>query len=362
MPTSVRLAAACLLAAAAPAALAQPAAAPVPLPALAPTPVQSTAAERAAFRPVRAADAIRVDRNPPATFIITTRNFPPQYTDLLPTIEANLQAAAREWALIMNSTGTITIDLSFAPFASSRSTFAGLVQNHGDFDEYMQGWPFKQQTGTDPDVNAPDIEITLDSSWLDNFLWLDPSPHLRQEPFPFDRVDAVSLFMNMLGSCAFMNGWMNPATGELPPAFRSSFDMDVRWSPERPVFVGPAARAAYANTDIPLTIGRIYGLGNDFGGPGFELRPELLFGPTIFTGVRYEISPLTVALAADSAVLTRPICRADINRSGAVTPQDLFDFLSAWFALAPRGDFNTNLDITPQDLFDFLAAFFTGCP
>ena len=54
-------------------------------------------------------------------------------------------------------------------------------------------------------------------------------------------------------------------------------------------------------------------------------------------------------------------CPADFNCSAHLEPQDIFDFLSAWFALDPRTDFNAANGITPQDIFDFLSAWFTGC-
>jgi hypothetical protein len=44
-----------------------------------------------------------------------------------------------------------------------------------------------------------------------------------------------------------------------------------------------------------------------------------------------------------------------------VTLQDLFDFLSQWFAGAAVADFNHAGGITLQDLFDFLSAWFAGC-
>jgi hypothetical protein len=55
-------------------------------------------------------------------------------------------------------------------------------------------------------------------------------------------------------------------------------------------------------------------------------------------------------------------CPADFNGSGALTVQDLFDFLNAYFASDPRADFNNSGSITVQDIFDFLMAYFTGCP
>ncbi len=53
-------------------------------------------------------------------------------------------------------------------------------------------------------------------------------------------------------------------------------------------------------------------------------------------------------------------CPADFNLSGAVSVQDIFDFLAAYFANDPRANFNFFGGITVQDIFDFLAAYFGG--
>ena len=58
----------------------------------------------------------------------------------------------------------------------------------------------------------------------------------------------------------------------------------------------------------------------------------------------------------------RPVCAADFNSAGGVTVQDIFDFLSAWFAGSAQADFNHADGVTVQDIFDFLTAWFTGCP
>ena len=55
-------------------------------------------------------------------------------------------------------------------------------------------------------------------------------------------------------------------------------------------------------------------------------------------------------------------CVADFNGSGAVTVQDIFDFLSAYFGNEASADFNRSGAISVQDIFDFLAAYFIGCP
>lgn len=57
-------------------------------------------------------------------------------------------------------------------------------------------------------------------------------------------------------------------------------------------------------------------------------------------------------------------CPCDFNSSGRVTVEDIFAFLSAWFARSPAADFNGMGGITVQDIFDFLSCFFSrpnGC-
>lgn len=70
------------------------------------------------------------------------------------------------------------------------------------------------------------------------------------------------------------------------------------------------------------------------------------------------------AVISDSAALTiggPACCAADFNADGTLSVQDLFDFLSAYFASDPAADFNDVGGITVQDIFDFLNAWFAGC-
>ena len=54
-------------------------------------------------------------------------------------------------------------------------------------------------------------------------------------------------------------------------------------------------------------------------------------------------------------------CRADFNSSGAVDVNDIFSFLSAWFANDPRANFNGVNGIEVGDIFAFLSAWFARC-
>jgi hypothetical protein len=56
-----------------------------------------------------------------------------------------------------------------------------------------------------------------------------------------------------------------------------------------------------------------------------------------------------------------PPCRADFNHTGALTVQDIFDFLAAYFAGTTTADINNANGLSVQDIFDFLAMYFAGC-
>jgi hypothetical protein len=56
-----------------------------------------------------------------------------------------------------------------------------------------------------------------------------------------------------------------------------------------------------------------------------------------------------------------PACIADFNDDQAQNVQDIFDFLSAWFANHPKADLNNNNTADVQDIFSFLNVWFQGC-
>ncbi len=71
------------------------------------------------------------------------------------------------------------------------------------------------------------------------------------------------------------------------------------------------------------------------------------------------INSSTVSVTADSDLVasgTRAACPCDWNHSGAISVQDIFDFLASYFGGA--GDFNGQGGSTVQDIFDFLACYF----
>lgn len=89
------------------------------------------------------------------------------------------------------------------------------------------------------------------------------------------------------------------------------------------------------------------------GGPS-SVRVAGLGGLTYF--IRVGGAP-----GASGVGQVRVFCAADINRSGSVTLQDLFDFLALYFSSAAAADFNGDGISSVQDIFDMLVAYFSGC-
>ncbi|MGD9690731.1 MAG: hypothetical protein AB7K52_14725 [Phycisphaerales bacterium] len=83
----------------------------------------------------------------------------------------------------------------------------------------------------------------------------------------------------------------------------------------------------------------------------------------ISTALR-SISPLfgerSTELSAVAEVrLAPPHDPRDFNADGAVNPDDLGDFINAYFLADSRADFNADGDLNPDDLGDFINAYFS---
>jgi len=79
------------------------------------------------------------------------------------------------------------------------------------------------------------------------------------------------------------------------------------------------------------------------------------------TAFTYSVVVTNSCDTAASNPATLALCRVDFNCSGTVSVQDIFDYLTAYFAESTAADFNGQAGLTVQDLFDFLAAYFAGC-
>ncbi len=70
---------------------------------------------------------------------------------------------------------------------------------------------------------------------------------------------------------------------------------------------------------------------------------------------------VSVQTVSESSLDFVVACFADFNSDSSVSPQDIFDFLEAFFAGSPAADYNGTDGVTVQDVFDFLEDWFIGC-
>ena len=61
-------------------------------------------------------------------------------------------------------------------------------------------------------------------------------------------------------------------------------------------------------------------------------------------------------------VSTTPCCKADFNKIGGITVQDIYDFLTAWLAQSPTADYLGNGAGAPNEasINAFISAWFAG--
>ena len=75
-------------------------------------------------------------------------------------------------------------------------------------------------------------------------------------------------------------------------------------------------------------------------------------------------SPRNSQSPTNVCTVTPPACPADLNHDGTLDPDDLADYIGAYFSVPPGAgsDFNADGTTDPDDLADYIGAFFSGCP
>jgi hypothetical protein len=238
--------------------------------------------------------------------------------DLYQSVAQHVQAAGGLWNKYLRPSSPIVLEVRVGfttaiPRATGRSVTSVFARAQGGLDLLEQGAGHEIRTGIDPNLAAPDIELTFNPTYLRNELWLDPDPVRRAATVPTDRTDAMSLMLHELGHAFAFNGWRNGVTGELPGNYLSTFDQHVSKSGDTLAFNGPLAKSLYGGRSVPVTLGNYGHIGNRIAQPGetqlpgSDLIPDLMNGVEFVRGTRYTISLLDVAILADSEVPTVPV-------------------------------------------------------
>jgi len=172
--------------------------------------------------------------------------------------------------------------------------------------------------------------------------------------------------------CSARSTASSPAQAEWSGAFQLGVYLDVLGA--GPVYATPASSSVCPGGQAVLSVPKAGG--GEFSyqwrkngvnladGPrvsGSDTRSLAISGAVATDAGAYECVITSACGPVTTTPATLTLCAADYNCSGAVTVQDIFDYLASWFAHDARADLNGVSGVTVQDIFDFLGAWFAGC-
>ncbi|TXM64589.1 DUF4214 domain-containing protein [Methylobacterium sp. WL12] len=226
-------------------------------------------------------------------------------------LNLDAQAATATWSSVLAGTANINIEIDILPTAINGSGRGGGTAGYyvytgdsGAIHNFQTPTAYKLSTGLTPSsVTGPDIKIDLQLSYVQNTLWLDPTPYDNGADIPTNRTDAVSVLVHEMGHAIAFNGFRDWSTGALTSNGQSTFDQHVQVTAGGPVFHGLNVDAVYGK-DPALTTGNLYHFGNASPGTGSDLISDLMNGVVYYNGHRYSPGSVDLATIADIGVGT----------------------------------------------------------
>lgn len=224
------------------------------------------------------------------------------------SLSSTITSALDLWTRHLAGGAAIEIEVELSDSvtrAMAHSVTSGFVRDDGPRQVYEQGLAYEIRTGLDPNGDAADLRILLNSDYLHNELWFDPEPAVRSAPVHPDKTDAVSVFAHEFGHALAFNGWWDDSAGGQQLDFCSTWDLNTAYDGSFLFFIGANAMALYGGP-VPVTAGNNWHVGNATGA-GSDLRFDLMNGLAFDRGMRYDVSALDLAMLADMGVALAPV-------------------------------------------------------
>lgn len=215
-------------------------------------------------------------------------------------ISSHVDAALNLWGSYLAGSASFEVQVditSSTPRAAGGSFTSAFLRNNGQKNIFEQGAGYELRTGIDPNGADPDIHILFNPDYLSNELWFDPDPRTRKAPVDPAKVDALSVLMHEVTHGLAFNGWGDPYTGQTPADYASTWDELTYFDGANLFFVGPKSVSLYG-APVPITRGNNFHIGN-LPGPGADLIPDVMNGVVFYTGKRYAISNIDLAMMED---------------------------------------------------------------
>ena len=220
----------------------------------------------------------------------------------------NLKAATQLWAAKFNSSASLHVHVDVLQNPNNRFGGSSVtkIYNGTTFNGRWvaeEGAAYKLRTGIDANGTAPDISIWVDPDYLNNEMWLDPTPYDRTNTtgrVPSNREDGVSVFMHELGHSFGFNGYFPDRNVPLPTGWIGLYDKFISVDANNKAwYSGANAVAAYGGRKIPLCIETNYHMGNIATSATDGLAYMLMTGNYFMYGHRYTIDNMTLAVLKD---------------------------------------------------------------
>lgn len=315
------------------------------------------------------------------TLIVSANGAAQEFVPLAPTAEPGVFTAtipARsclDWVRFALRTGTDFGDRRDPPGDGMYSAQVYSDATAAVFDDFEtdSGWT------VGPDTATVGSWVRVDPNGTE----IQPEDDHTPDPGTVCWVTGQGAPGGTLGAADVDNGY----TVLTSPAFDLSGAADAavsyfRW------YVNAGAGISYADVfrvEVSTDDGRTWaaaetvgpgGPGDPDTNPGWRAARWSLSGlgltPTAHVRVRFIAEDAGAGSAVEAAIddfgierlacVEPPRCLGDFNASGAISVQDVFDYLRAFFTGDTGADVDGADGVTVEDLFVFLAAYFSGCP
>src|SRR6185295_9145132 len=301
-----------------------------------------------------------------------------------PLLVANLQAVSQILAQNFEGKGSIEVEITpnrdYSGGPAMAPSGVQFVSSDGYFTTVEYNTVYEARTGVDPNGSEPDIRMVLDPGYyLDNVAFLDPSGAARTAAMPADKQDFISGMLRSMVRVMGMSGYQFTTSGAYGFGWgyyiytwsdgshlRTTYD---KLRDTLSTFDGPNAKAVYGGP-VPTTL---FGPGGstqghtDFyhlGMPGSDLENDLMNGMGLKPGMRYDLSPVDVAILTDigwtKAAAPQPAVHCDLNGDGTVSIADFIILASNFGKTDARysdGDMNGDGQVSIADFIELSANF-----
>ncbi len=217
---------------------------------------------------------------------------------------ADLKAALADWSQYLTGLGTLVVQLDISATTRASGGPSGMYQDGTTASGAAYEVPaaeYEFATGHHLAGYTSDITISLDPTYLADYLYLDPNP-AAGDTVPANKIDAISVFRHEICHGLGINGYYDQSGSLLyGGAYETPFDTLISFAPGGNAYFSGAAAVKVNGGPVQLTTNstageNYYHLSNSPTDPNYT---DLMNGQYFDYGQQYQISNLDLAMLSD---------------------------------------------------------------